>query len=495
MAIASTTKVILPTTPASAKTPGDDPTELHPEIVRLRADSRLARSLMGGTKAMRATREIFLPRMRHEIDDTYNARLGLTALRNFYRQSLTSLAGKLMRNGLNLEDGAGVKFPKEAEEWLKNMDGEGTPGDVLFKRIFTWSVRDAASWLLADYPRTGGTQTLADQRTLGIRPMLVPLSCLDIFGWREEKVNGRMVTTQLRYLMVSDEPVGLYGRQRVETVRVIEPDRIIDLRLSGRNKWEIFDESVNTFGRVALTRIASDMDEDYRPRGGMTDLADLNLEHWQIRSDQRLALRVNSFPILFGSGMDGQLPPIGPETSILADNESANLRYVESSGASLSAGRIELTDLEDTMRAMSAQYQVKQVAQTATGAAIDAADANAPAQGWAINCKRGFEKAMSDMAEYAGLGKGVEINLRVDTDALVSSMSADKLLQLQSARATREISRETYLAALKRADILPDEYDPVADQALIDQEAPDLSGMNTPPGTPPGAPPKPVQKP
>lgn len=484
----TTTPVILPAAPASAKVPGDDPSELHPEVVRLRADSELARTLMGGTKAMRRAREHFMPRMRHEGDDTYEARLKLSALRNYYRQSLTSLAGKLMRNGLNLEDSAGVVSPPQAKEWLKDMDSMGTPGDVLFKRLFTWAVRDAAAWLLADYPQTGGTQNLAQERELGIRPYLIPISVLDMIGWREELVGGRTITTQMRYRMVTEEPVGLFGMQSVDTIRVITPQEIQDYRANDKGHWEKYNEPiVNTLGRVALTRIASDMDEDYRPRGGMTDLADLNLEHWQIRSDQRLALRVNSFPILFGAGFENDLPPIGPETAVLTSDPAAALTYVESSGASLAVGRTELMDLVDAMRAISAQYQTKQVAQTATGAAIDAQEANAPAQGWAINCKRGFERAMADMAELAGIGKGPGAGgmLRVDTDALVSSLDSSQLQILVTARAQREISRETFLSALKRADLLPDEFDAAADEDLLQAEAPDLAGMNTPPGTPP----------
>lgn len=484
----TTTPVILPTTPASAKAPGDDPSELHPEVARLRKDSELARALMGGTKTMRLAREHFLPRMRHESDDTYEARLKLSALRNFYRQSLSALAGKLMRNGLNLEDTAGAKSPAQAKVWLADMDTMGTPGDVLFKRVFTWAVRDAATWLLADYPQTGGTLNLAVERELGVRPYLTPLSVLDMIGWREERIGGRTITTQLRYRMTSEEPVGQFGTASVDTIRVIEPTEIRDFRMNDRGHWELYGVPlVNTLGRVAITRIDSDMDEDYRPRGGMNDLAYSNLEHWQIRSDQRLALRVNSFPILFGAGFENDLPPIGPETAILVEDSTAKLEYVESQGTSLAAGRTELTDLEDHMRATSAQYQAKQVAQTATGAAIDAEEANAPAQGWAINCKRGFENAMADMAELAGLGKGPGAGglLRVDTDALVSSLDAPSLQILATARAQREISRETFLSALKRADLLPDEFDMAADEELLKAEAPDLVGMNTPPGTPP----------
>jgi hypothetical protein len=467
----------------------DDPSALHPEIQRLRAAAKLPLTLMGGTPAMRKAGELYLPRMRHEETDTYEGRLKITTLRNFYRQGLQGLAGKLMRNGLKLDQSAKHKGPAEMADWLTDLDCCGTSGDVLFKRSFIWGVRDAAMWLLAAYPKTigpnGKKPSLADERELQIRPWLVPLSIWDVLGWREERKGGRNELSQFRYMMVTEEPDGQFGTKNVETIRVVEPELITDFRrASKRSEWTKFDEMPNTLKRVPVQRIASDMDENHAPRGGMDELAWLNLEHWQLRSDQRLTLRINAFPILFGAGMS-KLPPIGPESAVLADDVNAKLSFVESAGTALTAGRQELIDLEDVMRAQVAMYQVRQTVQkTATETATEAAEANSPAQGWAINAKRGFEAAMDDMAELAGKGDGAGAGgiLKVDTDALVSSMDSAKLSELRAARASREISRKTYLEALKRADVLPDEYDADADQDEIDNEpVPETEGLNKPP--------------
>lgn len=475
---------------ATPKDNGDDPSAVHLSIMAMREDAALPKALMGGTKAMREAGEVYLPKMRQEDGVTYANRLRITTLRNFYRQAILSLAGKLMRNGLKLDSSSAHKGPAEMADWMLDMDNQGTPGDVLFKRAFTWAVRDSAMWLIADYPPTiapdGSRPTLADERALAIRPYLSPVSVWDALGWRQARHSGRLVTEQFRYMMVTEEPVGLFGTRPVKTIRCIEPTTIRDFRENSKGEWALHQEYVNTLGRVPVHRLCSDRDENHiTPRGGMNDLADLNLEHWQVRSDQRLTLRINSFPILFGSGMEGELPALGPEQAVLASEPQAKLAYVESTGAALTAGRQELVDLEDAMRAMSAQYQARTVAQTATASMIDAKDANAPAQGWALNVKRGFEAAMDDMAELAGKGKGPGAggSLSVDVDALVSSMDSQQLTLLMQARTAREISRETFLNALKKADLLPDEFDADHDQDLLDSEpVDDLPGMNTPPG-------------
>lgn len=470
--------------PAAPKAPGDDPSVVDETIAQLRNDARLCRTLMGGTKAMRAAGELYLPKALRETDETYERRLKVTVLRNFYRQTLTGLAGKLMRNGLRVDTSAADKPPAEMETWLANIDNAGTPGDVMFKRAFVWAVRDAAMWLYAAYPKTGGKQTLADEREKNIRPYLLPLSIWDVNGMRWSRgPNGSKVLDQFRYQMVSEEPDGQFGKRDVTTIRVIEPTLIRDFRQNAKGEWALFDESMNTLGRVPINRIASDMDEDAHPRGGMNDLADLNLEHWQVRSDQRLALRMNSFPILFGAGI-AALPPVGPESAVLADDAGASLAYVESTGAALTAGRQELVDLEDAMRAMGASYQAKgSVQRSATESTIDMREANSAAQGWAINAKRGFEAAMDDMAELASKGKGPGAGgiLRIDTDSLVASFDAAALAELRAARVSRDISRETYLGQLKRWDVLPDDFDIEHDKSLIDDEEPEgLGGMNDP---------------
>lgn len=463
----------------------NDPSWLSPEITRLREEAMLAKTLMGGTKAMRAAGERYLPKMRHESTDTYSDRLKITVLRNFYLHSVQSLAGKLVRNGVGVDSTSNP--PADMAKWLMDLDCCGNAADIVAKRLFIWAIRDALTFILVDYPPTiradGSKPTLADVREQGVRPWMIPLTIWDVLGWRTERRGSRDVVTQFRYVMHSQEPDGLFGVKDVETVRVVEPTVIRDFRQNAKKNWEVIAEYANTLGRVPVQFIASDSDQSHRPRGGANELAWLNLEHWQLRSDQRLALRINSFPILFGAGMEA-LPPIGPQDGICAEDPTATLNYVEHQGVAIGAGRTELVDLEDAMRGMSAQYQARQVPQTATGASIESDDANSPAKGWAVNLKRGMEAAMDDMAEFAGVGSGEGAGgkLTLDTDALVSRLDSSKLAELRAARTAGEISRKAYLTALKQADVLPQDYDIERDQEEIDNEPVDeTAGLNRPP--------------
>jgi hypothetical protein len=112
----------------------------------------------------------------------------------------------------------------------------------------------------------------------------------------------------------------------------------------------------------------------------LMDLAWLNIAHWQSSSDQRHILHIARVPILFAKGMDASDSQIeiGPNRIIIAEDNSADIKFVEHSGAAIAAGHQDLLDLEEKMAVMGLDLIARRPGQpTATEKAIDHAQSNA----------------------------------------------------------------------------------------------------------------------
>ena len=84
---------------------------------------------------------------------------------------------------------------------------------------------------------------------------------------------------------------------------------------------------------------------------------------------------------------------IGPNRLILSDDPSADLRFVEHSGAAIEAGRQDLRDLEERMAILGLDLIARRPGHmTATAKAIDAAQAHAALTSLITVLQQGLQK-------------------------------------------------------------------------------------------------------
>jgi len=140
----------------------------------------------------------------------------------------------------------------------------------------------------------------------------------------------------------------------------------------------------------------------------LMDLAWLNLAHWQSASDQRHILHGARGPILFGRNLtlpeDGLA--LGPNRIVTGEGESADLRFVEHSGAAIAAGRQDLIDLEDRMAVMGLDLMTRRGgagSTTATARAIDAAENTSSLLGLIHAVEDRLTTAFGFMADWLGV--------------------------------------------------------------------------------------------
>lgn len=463
-------------------------------------------ALLGGTETMRAAGEVYLPKHQYETDDNYKERLARATLKNYTLRTLETLTGKAFKNPPRLND----DVPQQLKDLAEDIDQEGTDFVVFAREWFRSAVAKAFSFVLVDHSRTerveGQVRTLADDAKEGVRPFWRHIEPEDVIHARMEKIDNKWQFTQARIKEFELVPDGPWAERLAARIRVLERGSFqlweLQRQKGKKEKWVKIDEGPMGLDYIPLICYYTAHDGLCEGKPVLEDLAYINVEHWQSSSDQRNILTVARFPMLAVSGAtanDGDSPVvIGPKKWLSVADPQGRIYYVEHAGKAIEAGAKDLETLEDQMASYGAEFLRKRPGSaSATGRALDSAEAISPLQAMAIDFKDALELALQYTADWLKLGdkKGGSVVFEVKSDITIGD--GKELDVLDSARARRDISRVTLLTELKRRDILSEEFDADKDLEAIEKEPPGpgggLDGLfpsngNNPPPKDPAAP-------
>ena len=117
------------------------------------SDRRAIRALRGGTDAMRAAGQEFLPREPGETPESYKKRLCRTYLNNRMARVVKSLSAKPFSRPVAVTS---ESHPELAEIFGGNIDGKGTSVSALAAMAFQDALWNGSSFLCVDAPIGGG---------------------------------------------------------------------------------------------------------------------------------------------------------------------------------------------------------------------------------------------------------------------------------------------------------------------------------------------------
>lgn len=472
------------------------PTE---EYVRHAEMWKLPRTLMGGTKAMRAAGRIYLPQEAKESDEAYKARVARSTLFNGFRKTVKDMTGKVFTKNIVLKK----DVPSQIVSYAENIDLAGRHLNVFARDVFFDTLQPGIGYILTEMPAplaqgTGraGEVTMADEQAAGRRPYLIFIKAEDLIGWQSTIINGVVTLTQARIREVANVPDGSFATKCVPQVRVLTP-----------GKWEIWREATEgadkgkwvkvNGGETSLTVIP--LAPVYINRTGfmtgeppLEDLADLNVAHWQSQSDQRNILHVARVPILFmaGFGEDDTIE-IGASSAVRSSSPAAKMEYVEHSGNAIGSGDKDLANLEFQMQTQGLQLLVPQPGgKTATGEVHDDIKENSQLAMMAGALGDAIEQSFGFMALYMKLPEIKGGSVVVNTDFGIMAGAALDIPDIIAAKNAGLIDKQTAIEELKRRGLLSDDVDVDVVLDRLATEAPVLDrgagkGMNLDGGPPP----------
>jgi hypothetical protein len=450
--------------------------EVHqqsPAVEEMAQQWPIVDALLGGTPAMRAAGETFLPRFPNEDADAYRARLNASTLSPAFRRTLSVMAGKPFARELTFGEDA----PPQIVELCQDCDLQGNSLHVFASRLFREALAYGLCGVLVDYPTTSGARTLADERRIGARPYFVHVRHDQILGWRIDESGGRLRLAQLRIAESAQVPDGPFGTRTVKRVRVLEPGAWRLYQAVEDSKYLVVDEGTTTLGAIPFVPFFGAQTGPMEGVSPLLDLAYLNVKHWQSQSDQDNILHAARVPILVATGVEEDFSVVvGAATAVKIGNPAGGLQFVEHSGAAINAGLESLAALEQQMIQTGAELLVAKPGQrTATEAATDAEANKSDLQTMAEAFEDGLDQCLQLMADWLRLPEGGHVAMFRDYGAAsLSEASGQLVVQMTGAGL---IGKRTALRELQRRGALSPDLDPDAEIEAVESEGPSLGAL------------------
>lgn len=431
-------------------------------------------ALLGGTVAMRAAGERYLPIETREDPADYKRRLAVATLFPAFRRTLGVMAGKPFSKALTY----GQDVPDIIREYCQDVDLQGrnlhTYASELLPEVLAYGI----AGVLVDFPKTGGeNRTLDDDRRLGARPYFVSVKHGQILGWRAERLQGgAMALTQLRLSEAAEVEDGPYGAKQVERIRVLTPDTW-ELWEKAGNDFTLIDEGVNSLGRVPFVPFFGQRTGFMEGKSPLLDLAHLNVKHWQHQSDQDDSARFARKRMLVFSGMDNNDAITSAANYAVCLPTGATAQVVQGSAESVNVGRTELEALEAQMIQTGAELLVQKPGQRSATEANNDAEANkSDLQRIVEGFEDGLDESLQLMADWLGLGVDAgHVSLYKDYGAgSLSDASAQLVLSMHQGGL---ITASTAIREQQRRGLISSELNPEDELEAVKEEGPPLGLM------------------
>lgn len=465
-------------------------------------------TLLGGTRAMRAAQTKYTPQHERESDERYHERIQNATLLNMVEITLNGWVSK----PFDLPLKAGDDVPVEIKPYLKNIDLQGNSLDIFARAWFRDGLAKGFSHVLVEFPRIvpnedGTPRTRADDQRENLRPYLVHVRPENLIFASCEMINGVEVLTHVRIREMHRQRVG-FGEVITERIRVIEPGvvTIYEPRKDPKNndiiRWVVVDYYRYDLPYIPLVTFYATKNGFMLAKPPLSDLADLNIRHFNSTSDQISVLTVARFPIVCVRGAlpDGNNLVLGPYNFLYSPSADGGFSYLEHSGQAIGAGRNELQDLESTMAQFGATFlRNRPGGASATARALDSAEVSSPLSDMAIKFQDAITQAMLIFANWLGLDDGGTYT--VTTNFGLDDETGQKLTALTNARTNGDLSHAQFITELGRYNVLSTDFDSEANddelakekaekQKLFEQQAAlkkqNNPGNSSPPNEPDG---------
>jgi len=458
-----------------------NPDILSAERASMQVALDLVSALWGGTETMRDAGKTYLPMHAKELEDDWKYRRDRSFLFNGFRRAVQFLKGKPFGVPVQMPEGT----DERTQQFADSMNEDGDSIEVFAQNYFEPALADGKRYLLVEYPRVESDVPLTPDEIAagGIRPYCVEIDPRAFLGMRKVLRGGKQVITQFRYQEVVQivDTTNEFGTVPQVVVRVYEevPDSIgqIQLRLfrrtldvAGDAEWT---EEVYPLSPIKRVPVLEYGDGEMPLR----DLADLNIEHWQVQSDFANTTHITLVPQQVFTGVTkeelGTEGKVGPKMRIVLGNEAAKAFYLQANPSSVDSGLKILEAIENQMRIMGLDMLATKV-MTATERTSDQSGADSDLASMVVCLSRLLGQALDLMHEWEGRpGPGIEPI--INTEFSINTADATTLQMLLEAVKVGKLSQETWLTESKKRGALDDSVDVQEEIDRTDKAADDAA--------------------
>ena len=406
-----------------------------------------------------AAKSKYLPKEPAEPNSAYQARLGRSTYTPIYRDSIRSYAGLLSRFQI-------IDAPASMENNDSNVDLQGSSMQSFLTRVDEMTLRDGGSYVMVDMMPDNAQDNFFDQMNDGRHPYFISIKRCDVINWQVGYERGRetverVTVRQLR--SVADEG---YGSKVEPIYYVLTPGKVETFRLvkSDANRWanQKIDEISTSLPIVPLVWYGATSTRFAQGDLPMDGLADLSIQHFQMRSDLNELLHKCAMPVPVRKGApigpDGKAAPLvlGPNTAVDLPAEGGDFGFAEPTGMSLQRHQAEIEHVEQLMDRSSLNFLYGANVKTATEASLRASQVASSVSALVRNKSAMFGILMRLWAWYAGETAAItqESGLAINDSLMSKPLEASEMAQLVNLYSNGLMSRKTVLDELQRGGVI-----------------------------------------
>lgn len=473
-------------------------------------------TMRGGTDAMRAAKEVYLPRFESETQAQYDLRAANAVFTNIYSDIVENLADRPFAKEVSLVDSTPT-----TENLAEDIDGQGNNLHNFAATFFRNALDYAIDWIYVDYTQTNPNtvdasgnvrrKSVIEERQGGARPYWVRVSAEEMIAVYSAVIRGVEEFVYCRMIETSLERSG-WEEITVVRVREIEREPLYDAdgnifafgpaqyriwqqkqQLNRLNKpipgklvWEIVEQGEIAIGVIPIVPliIGQRQGNSWRIDPALRSCVDLQLEYYEEENGLKNIKKLTAFPMLSASGVEPDKnpdgtnvrAPVGPRAVLYgppSENGNGQWSFIEPAGSSLTFLRNELTELGKQLRELGRQPLTQQSSgnMTTITAGSAASKGNSAVQRWALALKDALENAWFLTALW--LKESTETTVFVFTEFDPETADDNGFDQLVAMRGKGDLSQKTLWEEGKRRRILSDEFDPEEEIKRIEEEIPD----------------------
>lgn len=434
----------------------------RPELVDLLPGLELALDCWNllDTYGRGSAKEKYLNQEPAEPKKAYQARLNRSTYTPIYRDSIRAYAGLLNRFQL-------MNTPASLDQNQDNIDLQGSSIHSFWNRCDEQAIRDGGVFIMVDMmPEVSDVSNFLDQQRDGRRPYLILVERKDVINWSVEYRGGREYIQHATIRQIKSVPdASGYGVVLEPHYYVLKPNLVEEYRLEKNgNKWEQVrvGSIATTLPIVPLVWYGASTSKFAQGDMPMNGLAELSIQHYQMRSDLTELLHKCAMPVPVRKGApvgpDGRAAPLvlGPNTAVDLPAEGGEFTFAEPTGRSIERHQAEITHVEALMDRSGLNFLYGANIKTATEASLRASQVASQVASLVRNKVSSFNTVMRLWAVYAGelaqltRESGIALN-----DSLINRpIDPSGIAQLVNLNTAGLLSKTTVLDELQRGGVL-----------------------------------------
>jgi len=435
----------------------------RPELRKILPYLQVARHCwhsLKGEENGKPVKAMYLPQEAKERKTAYTARMLRSTYVPLFTDPIRAYAGLLNRYEL-------VAAPPSLTDKLDNVDNNGTDIYSFTTQVDQMVLRDGGCYVMVDMPPSSDSErSMLDEMENDRNPYFHIIQRKDIIDWQVSSELGRQTLKRVVYRQMTQLPAPDNKGFVMDAVyHVFEPGRRTQYRVekgkdgAWRNvPWGAPQQSgvdyipIVWYGSSSLEFGMGDLI--------MQDVANLSIQHYQMRSDLVELIHKCSMPVPVikgqmedASGKVVQDLTIGPNSAIHVSPEGGDFKFAEAQGSSLDQHRAEIKHIEEMINQRTLDFLYGDSAKTATEAALKSAQVQSVIS-IIVNYKKSVYKRLMRMwASFTNELSSASAHIDINQSLFTRPMEASTIAQLVNLYVQGIWSRHRVIETLKNNGI------------------------------------------